>query len=841
MAKRVKHKKTKKDKKTKAESMLKPKPEDKPKKTRTQKIFSDKILLLILFLAALPVFSAKIYMSYEAGMDYVLIATLPLEKIYTQSVADQPPIYFLILKGWINLFGISEVSVRTFLFIFLEALIILTYLVSIKVFENRYAALLAALLVSHNPTVSWFTFDPKYWMMFTTLSMLSLYLLIRLIEKPSFKMQILFGISAGMLPGTCLVGFGVIAAYSVFLFFLLIFRKVSLTKLIVPFCIILLLSSPIIYRIDKAKDYLVTVQNPNRDGNKPAEPEDFFKGSIKGVFLFFVGDFTILHNIFLYGLILGAAALSILANWKKKYNYLFLLWVAILLAGGYYASRETSFRHRYFVPITPVIYILAASFISKIRYKWVLTAVTILVVASSSILFYEFFTDLHFQDFKNAGIIANQVHQPGDEIVVIKQVFKNAFRDIYLGKEITKYNKLENFKIPSSGNIILIHEGEYTNKLNALKTEFHMNQSWGLHGVGIHYLSRKEDMRDSFLKSLKEIGINLIVDGEVINCKDPQFDNICFKEEWQQIKPAKMEIDRFERECIFTHPRNGKKVELDFADKVFDNTLVLYAGISDDYILPSQKLSQCYIDVYYRDEKIDTFIIPNKNGYMRYEADTSKYQGKKGIKLRVYTDNDFKRHMCFNAVTTNQKTTPPNDYFYANIKQAKVTLTEGGTKKECNIWKTDSLYPHNEQEAPFVEGKMFERWDCEEDLLSKGALWKTYARGFDSAGGDYREALWMHPHTGKTLRVEYANVPLAGTIRGFYGINDNAFEKMPDNTITFTIYVEGTKIHSETFEKRLGWKNFNVTGATLTGNKDVVFEITAETDRWTHFFYNAFI
>ncbi|MFH1788578.1 MAG: glycosyltransferase family 39 protein [Candidatus Altiarchaeota archaeon] len=801
----------------------------------------DKILLLILFMAVLPVFSQKIFMSYEAGMDYVLIATLSFEKIYTQSVADQPPFYFLILKEWINIFGKSEVSVRIFLLLFLEALIILTYLVSMKVFNNRYAALLAALLVSHNPTVSWFTFDPKYWMMFTTLSMISLYLLIRLIEKPTFRMQLLFGISAGILPGTCLVGFGVILAYAVFLFFLLIFRKVSLAKLIVPFCIILLLSSPIIYRLEKAKDYLVTVQKATRDGNKPAEPEEFFKGSVKGVFMFFVGDFTIWHQIFLYGLIITAAALAILANIKNKYPFLFLLWVAILLAGGYYASRETSFRHRYFVPITPIIYILSANIISKIRPKWALTAVTVFVVASSAMLFYDFFTDLHFQDFKNAGIIANQIYQPGDEIIVVKQVFKNAFEEVYLGKDAKGYNKLENFKIPSNGDIILIHEGEYTNKLNALKTEFYLNRSWGLHGVGVHYLSRKEDMRDSFLKSLKEAGIKLIVDGETIDCKDPQFDNICFREDWQQIKSAKLEIDRFERECIFVHPRNGKKVELDFSDRVFDNTLVLYAGIEDDYILPSRKLSQCYIDVYSGDEKIDTVIVPNKDGYMRYAIDTSKYLGRKGIKLRFYTDYDFKRHLCFNAVTTGIKEEAPNDYFYENIKKAKVYLLEGSEKTDCNIWKTDGTYPHNEQEAPFVEGKMFERWDCEEDLLKKGALWKTYARGFDSSSGDFREALWLHPHAGKIKRVEYDNVPLSGTLYGFYGINDNAFDKMPDNAITFTIYVDGKKVYSDTFKKRLGWKDFNVSDSSLAGRKDVIFEITAETDRWTHFYYNAYI
>jgi hypothetical protein len=806
-----------------------------------KKKFLDRILLCILFMSFLTVFNEKLFMSFDLGVDYILIATEPASKIITQKVADQPPVYFLILKGWMLVFGKSLISLRVFLYINLVGLILTTYHLSMKLFKSRYTALLSSLLISQNPTVIWFTFDPKYWMVLTFLSALSLYLFILYVEKPTFKRQVLWGLSAGILPATCLVGFGIVAAFVLYLAYSALSKKIRLSKMMIPISIILLLSASVVYRFEQAKSYLTTTQASKEDA-KNKEPQEFFKDSLKGLFLFFIGELSLWHKIFLY-FILATAVLGLLAAaWhKNRFSLLLALWLAIILVGGYYSSKQTILRDRYFLPILPVVFILSANFLSRIPYKRILVFLTIFVVASSSVFFYAFFVDFHFPDWKKAGEIAMSLKKPGDTVIIVKDLFKRAVQEVYGVSGVQGYDDIDGVKLPTKGDAILAYEGDLTNKLDGLRTEFNFNNSFALDGVGIHKLSRKETLDSLLSKELSNAKISLIKDGEKVDCMLPESKDVCFGEDWQEVRVVNLMIDEFKRECIFAHPRGGQTLELYFPKTVLEESLVVYAGMEDDFLAERDQLSQVYIDVYFGNEKLDTLVVPSKKGYFHYVLDTSKYAGKKGVKFRFYTDYDVKRHLCFNAATSSDKAGTLNDFFYRNINKARVYVTDGNDREQCGIWREDSTYPHHEQEPPFKEGKLFLRWDCEENLLEKGKLWATFAQGFDSSAGVYRKALWAHPHEGKTLKIEYEDVPLNGSLSGFYSINDLAFSNMPDNRINFTIKVDDKVVYFKSFGKRMNWVDFSVTDGIPTGKSKVSFEVQAETNKWAHFYFNAFI
>jgi hypothetical protein len=122
--------------------------------------------------------------------------------------------------------------------------------------------------------------------------------------------------------------------------------------------------------------------------------------------------------------------------------------------------------------------------------------------------------------------------------------------------------------------------------------------------------------------------------------------------------------------------------------------------------------------------------------------------------------------------------------------------------------------------------------------LEKDELWQTYAQDFDSSGGDYRYALWAHPHINKTLKIEYYDVPTNGAINGFYGINDMAYERMPDTNITFIVFVNGKMSFTDTIGLRLGWKEFNIRTPQLA-NVTFITSISP-VDKWAHFLFNAY-
>jgi len=802
---------------------------------------SDKLLWCVLLMAALTVYSEKILMSYDLGVDYILISQDSLSKLIAQDVPDQPPFYFILLKAWISLFGESVISLRTMLFLSLAGLIVLTYHIALKLFESRFAALLASLLVSQNPTVIWFTFDPKYWMVFTFLAYLSVYLFLRYPEKPSFSRQMLWGLSAGILPATCLVGFGIVLAFCVYLLILVVFKHIRFEKIVAPICIILLLSTSVIYKINHSKNYLTSTQASKEDA-KEKGPYEFFKGAFRGLFLFFAPNLSPEHILFVW-FILVTALLGVLAALrdKNRLSLFCILWLMILLAGGYYSAKQTIVRDRYFLPIVPLIFMLSASFLARIRPRILLMAFTVYIIASSSVFFYSFYLGFRFPDWKMGAELALDLNRPGDTIIIVKDLFKRAVQEVFLKRSVTEYDKLEEVRFPAAGDVILVQEGDAVNWLDGLRTEFFINRSYALDGVGVHKLSRKEQWNELLSKEFSQAKIRVLADEGWINCAAPESKGVCFREDWQNVRVVNTAIDGFSRECIFAHPRGGQVLELNFPQTVLDASLVVYAGIEDAFVTESGKFSQSYIEVYRGKELLDTLIVPSKRGYFRYVIDTSRYAGEQGLVLRISTDYDVKRHLCFNAATSSQSAGLPNDFFYRSIGQAKVYVTNNTETTSCSLWQNDSTYPHHEQEPPFNEGKMFLRWDCEPNLLEKGKLWATYAQGFDASAGVFRKALWAHPHDDNTLRIEYADVPLNGSLNGFYGINDLAFSNMPQNKLTFTIRVDGRQVYSSTFEKRMGWMEFSLTDGIPTAPGTVSFEVRADTNKWAHFFFNAFI
>ncbi len=96
-------------------------------------------------------------------------------------IRQNGPLYFVLLRGWVALTGISEYGMRFFSLLFGVLGIPLTYVVGRRWFDRR-VGLLAALLVTVSPYLIWYAQEVKMYALVLALALTALYSLRRALE-----------------------------------------------------------------------------------------------------------------------------------------------------------------------------------------------------------------------------------------------------------------------------------------------------------------------------------------------------------------------------------------------------------------------------------------------------------------------------------------------------------------------------------------------------------------------------------------------------------------------------------------------------------------------------------
>jgi len=118
---------------------------------------------------------------YDEGFSVYLAHMSPAE-IVSRTAADiQPPLYYLMLHGWIQLFGDDEPVVRGLSALFGVLAVPLIYGVAWQLLHRRLAALLAALLLAVSPLHIWYSQETRMYTLLILLCLLSSYILLLLI------------------------------------------------------------------------------------------------------------------------------------------------------------------------------------------------------------------------------------------------------------------------------------------------------------------------------------------------------------------------------------------------------------------------------------------------------------------------------------------------------------------------------------------------------------------------------------------------------------------------------------------------------------------------------------
>ena len=144
------------------------------------------ILLMLLTLLALGLRLYQIdaqSLWYDEGFS-VYLARMDLAEITARTAADiQPPLYYYLLHGWIQLLGDGEAALRGLSLLFGVLTVPLVYAVAWQLFRERVSSLLAALFLAVSPLHVWYGQEVRMYTLLTFLCLLSSYLLLLVIQR----------------------------------------------------------------------------------------------------------------------------------------------------------------------------------------------------------------------------------------------------------------------------------------------------------------------------------------------------------------------------------------------------------------------------------------------------------------------------------------------------------------------------------------------------------------------------------------------------------------------------------------------------------------------------------
>lgn len=140
------------------------------------------------------------------------------ELIFNYSLGDfHPPLYHVLLRGWILLFGSSEISVRIPSIILGLVSVYIVYLIGKKLYEEK-TALVAATLLATAPLHIYYSQEARMYMLAATTAAASVYFFISIIKSDKLKYWIGFIITTSIMLYSDYLPYLLIVAFIIYLF-----------------------------------------------------------------------------------------------------------------------------------------------------------------------------------------------------------------------------------------------------------------------------------------------------------------------------------------------------------------------------------------------------------------------------------------------------------------------------------------------------------------------------------------------------------------------------------------------------------------------------------------------
>jgi len=310
-----------------------------------------------------------------------------------------PPLYHILLWGWVRIFGASEVSLRIPSVIFGVGTVGIVYLI-MRVITGRWLPILGAVFLATAPFHIYYSQEARMYSMTTFFAALSIYFFVKILNlkaqksKPNLKAKICYFISTLCLIYSDYYGFLVFLAQMIFLVTKKQFKFIILSS----FFIILFYLPWLPFLISQFKmGVLATTALPEW---KNLVNASFIKAIPLTFVKFAAGRITIFDKK-IYALVVGI--IFVIYGWiggykgyksykDNKYYKLILLWFLIPIFGAWLGSLVIpNYQPFRLLLVLPAFYLLLAIGISSLQSNKLavfLSSFVILVNLTSLLVYY---------------------------------------------------------------------------------------------------------------------------------------------------------------------------------------------------------------------------------------------------------------------------------------------------------------------------------------------------------------------------------------------------------------------------------------------------------------------
>lgn len=343
------------------------------------------LILLLALILRLIVINQSFWLDEAIGA--LVVKNQTFSQITTQFVKsdNHPPLYYLLLKLWTNLFGYSEVAIRG-LSVFLGVITIyLTFLIAkLLSKKNNIIPVITALFLATSPLHIYYSQEARMYITAGFFAASSVYFYLKTLSKGKSINWILFSVSITALVFTDYVPVFLLPAF--WLFALFRRKKLKWWKNFVishlPLLVSGLLWLPIfLHQIERGRWLMETL---------PAWRQVAGGATIKQIALvwmkFVLGRISFFNKTFYYSLIIVASIPFIFLlykAWQRKKEITFVwFWFLVPLSLGFLASfMFPAFIYFRFVFVIPAFYLLVSWGLGKLRPNLAKKAILISILS----------------------------------------------------------------------------------------------------------------------------------------------------------------------------------------------------------------------------------------------------------------------------------------------------------------------------------------------------------------------------------------------------------------------------------------------------------------------------
>lgn len=413
-----------------------------------KKLKSKFVFFLILILLAL---SFRIYnLNNSIWLDEghsIAIAQQDIYSVVNYLKDVHPPLYYMILHYWMQLFGNSEFSIRFPSVIFGLVSVFVIYKISSELF-NKEVGLISSILLSFSLFHIIYSQEARQYALMMLLILISNFFYLKLLNRIKYKTTIGYIISTVLLTYTHMIGLFFIIPQ--FIYYIFKFRqcKNNIKYWFIIQFIIFILFLPWICMLSKISNTESLIQwLPIPTINDLFNTFISFSNESLIIFLIFIilvfiSIFRIKNQMFVY-----------IDYTHKKENFYLLLWVLLPITLVFIISLfvQPLYQSRYLIGALPALYILISNGIYKLKKIGMVILIIIILISISQM--FNYYSTNQKEEWNE---LVNYIdkNEENDSMIIL---YPNFISDPF----IYYYNKTE-----KSSNIKLIRTGENINKLS---------------------------------------------------------------------------------------------------------------------------------------------------------------------------------------------------------------------------------------------------------------------------------------------------------------------------------------------------------------------------------------